>query len=204
MLGFMAMAQKIKKRTINLIPNKGDSLLNQFLSWALSVGRLLIIVTETLALSVFFYRFTLDVQIIDLHDKIIAASNIVQGFNQNEQLFRNIQSRIAFAEQYDAEKATTIDLVKDVLALGQNKITFTNLIVNQNTIEIEATAPYANLLAEFTQELNTHPQIQEVFVNRVENKTSSGITIVGISAKIRTKPTPAQASAQQAIESNQL
>ena len=51
--GFVAMAEKVKKRIINLIPDKGDTLLSQFLSWALTVGRLLIIITETLALSVF-------------------------------------------------------------------------------------------------------------------------------------------------------
>ena len=182
----MRMAQKIKKRSINLLPHKGDSLINQFLSWALTIGRLLIIITEGLALSVFFYRFVLDVQIIDLHDKIEAQSRIVQSFQDGEKLFRNLQARLAFAKEYDADKETTLTLLKEILDLGRNRVTFKNLVVSKDTIQIEVQAPSAQLLSLFTQELKNHPSIQQVTINRVENKTSSGIVLVGLSAEPKT------------------
>jgi len=191
----MAMAQKIKKRTINLLPNKGDTLINQFLSWALSVGRLLIIITETLALSVFIYRFSLDVKIIDLHDNIKKDSNIVRSFATEEKLFRNIQSRLAFAKDYDQEKESTLNILTDILAMGQGKVTFKTLLVEKDSIEMQVQAPSATLLSQFTREIGRHPEIQSVSVNKVENKTSSGIIIIGISADLKTKlliakPTP--------------
>ncbi len=92
----MVMAEKIKKRVINLLPNKGDSLLDQFLSWALNIGRLLVIITETLALSVFLFRFSLDVQIIDLHDKIKAASRVVENFKESEETFSKPSGKTCF------------------------------------------------------------------------------------------------------------
>src|SRR5689334_11570583 len=104
----MAMAEKIKKRVINLLPNKGDSLFEQFLSWALTVGRLLIIITETLALSVFLYRFVLDVQIIDLHDKIKQESAIIDNLKDQEESFRNLQTRLLLAKNFDTKKDTTL------------------------------------------------------------------------------------------------
>ncbi|HSA83974.1 MAG TPA: hypothetical protein VLF20_03740 [Patescibacteria group bacterium] len=185
----MAQKKTIKKRTINLLPNKGDGLIDQFLSWALSVGRLLIIITETLALTVFVYRFTLDRQIIDLHDNIKIESAIVKGFETNEKLFRNIQSRLTFAKEYDATKSNTITLTKDILAIGSNKVTFRTLLVKNDGIDIEIQAPSARLLAQFTDELKQHPEITGLTVNRVENKTSGGVVIVGLSAERKTKLT---------------
>lgn len=193
MRGFIAMAQIIKKRTINLLPNKGDGIVNQFLSWALSIGRLLIIITEAAALTVFVLRFTLDVQIIDLHDKIEAQSSIVRSFQENEALFRNIQSRLAFAKEYDSQKDTTLTLLKDILAMGQNKVTFRTLTVGKETIEIEMQSPSSSLLAEFTDGLKTHPEIQGVNISRVENKTASGVIILGMTAERKIQKAKIQA-----------
>ena len=66
--GLVAMAEQVP--TINLLPNQGENLTTKFFNWALSIGRLLIILTEMVALATFLYRFGLDAQIVDLHDKI--------------------------------------------------------------------------------------------------------------------------------------
>src|SRR6185503_21080273 len=113
-----------KKRKINLLPNKGDKLINQFLSWALSVGRLLVIITETLALSVFIFRFSLDVKIIDLHDKIKNESQIIEGFQEGETTFRDLQTRLASAKTYDTTADKSLKILKDIIDMGRNRVTF--------------------------------------------------------------------------------
>src|SRR5436309_794525 len=97
------MAEKaiFKPRVINLLPQGGDNFGSQFLAWALTVGRLLVIITETLALSVFIYRFSVDMQIIDLHDKIGISSQIVANFKKGEDTYRDLHQRITYAKQYD-------------------------------------------------------------------------------------------------------
>lgn len=180
----MAMAEK--RRKINLLPNKGDSLVDQFLTWGLTVGRLLVIITETLALSVFIYRFSLDVQIVDLHDQIKSASAIVASFQENEETYRNLHTRLAFAKEYDSKKNYTLDLMKDVLSMGQNKITFKNLLVSINGIDIEAQAFSPANLASFIQILREHPEVASVSVDRVENSTSTGLITVSLSVDLKT------------------
>lgn len=182
----MAMAEKIKKRVINLLPNKNDSVFEQFLNWAITVGRLLIIITETLALSVFLYRFVLDVKIIDLHDKIKSESLIVENFKEGENNFRNLQMRLAFAKEYDSKKDKTLTLFQDIVALGQNKITFINLNVKVDTITIEAQSPSAVTLNLFAKALKNHPDIKEVSIDRVENSPSSGLITIAITAELKT------------------
>ena len=71
---------------INLMPNRGDTVLIQFLNWALTIGRLLIILVETLALGTFLYRFSLDMQIVDLKDKIKVQRAFVTAYKSQRSL----------------------------------------------------------------------------------------------------------------------
>src|SRR5436190_19120898 len=116
------MAESLKSHEINLLPRGGETLLDQFLSWALTVGRFLVIVTETLALSVFLYRFSIDMQIVDLHDKIDSASTIVANFKEGEDTYRDLHQRITYVKEYDASKEKMLTIMKDILALGAGKV----------------------------------------------------------------------------------
>ncbi len=180
----MVMAEKTKKRIINLLPHKGDSLFEQFLAWSLTIGRLLIIITETLALSVFFYRFVLDVQIIDLHDKIKAKSAIVDAFKGQEENFRNLQTRLLLAKNFDSKKDTSLSLLEDIIDLGKNKVTFRTIHMSVNSVNIEIQASSATVLNNFVKALKSNPAISGVSIDRVENSPSSGVVALGITAKL--------------------
>src|SRR4051812_34084600 len=110
--------------SINLLPSKGEGLLSQFLTWALNVGRLLIILTETLALSTFIYRFSLDMKIIDLHDQIRADSFIVSNFKTSEDKYRNLQTRLGLVKEYTSTSEQIVVVFKDLTELGRGKVTF--------------------------------------------------------------------------------
>jgi len=170
--------------SINLLPNKGDNLLTQFFNWALTVGRLLVILTETLALSVFVYRFTLDMQIVDLNDQIKGESAIVSNFQSAEDNFRNLQARLAFAKKYDATDDKPLTITKDIIGMGRNKVTFKQLIVTKKTLDLEIQAPSPTNLSLFITSLKDYPGISELSIDQVENKTSNALITVGISAKI--------------------
>jgi Tfp pilus assembly protein PilN len=180
------MADKMhKKRNINLLPDKGDGVLSQFLSWALNIGRLLVIITETLALSVFIYRFSIDMRLVDLHDKIEAASAIISSFKSGEDTFRDLHVRLTAVRDYDSQSSKTLSILKDVVDMGRGKITFKSLTVNKDSLELEVQASSVGILSSFTTELKNYPEVTSLSVNRVENQTSSAQTIVGISAKLK-------------------
>src|SRR3712207_733471 len=109
---------------INLLPTKGESLLTQFLNWSLTIGRLLIILTEMVALGTFIYRFSLDMKIIDLHDEIKNRSFIVKNFQNSETNFRNMQQRLALAKKYDEESTQIPVIFRDIAEMGRGQITF--------------------------------------------------------------------------------
>ena len=186
-------------KSINLLPGKDGGFLTQFLNWSLTIGRLLIILVETLALGTFLYRFTLDMRIVDLHDQIKAQSSIVQNFAVQEEAFRNLQARLELAKTYGDNNKTTL-IFQDIVELGRDKITFRNLLVATDSIKVEAEAPNGSRLARFTEALSAHPDISEVSVDKVENKTSTAKVTVIISGKISVAPESRPPEEQDAKE----
>lgn len=181
----MAMANE--KKSINLLPGKEGSFVTQFLNWSLTIGRLLIILVETLALGTFLYRFNLDMKIVDLHDQIKAESFIVDNFATQEEEFRNLQARLAMAKTY-GETNPAVTVFRDIAEMGRGKITFRNLFVTLDSVKIEAAAPSASALTAFTEALKKHPEVTDVSVDKVENRTTTSTIIIVISAKIKTDP----------------
>ncbi|HUQ85587.1 MAG TPA: hypothetical protein VM077_04640 [Candidatus Limnocylindrales bacterium] len=175
------MAEKIK--SINLLPNKNGGFVDQFLGWALTIGRLLIILTETLALGTFIYRFSIDMKIIDLHDNIKYNSTIVQQY-QKEQAFRDIQTRLALTETYGNKNNNASLILSDIIEMGRAKITFKKLVISSGTVKIEAQAPNGNALTLFVNTLKNYPGIVSVSIGSIETKTSSSLINADITARI--------------------
>lgn len=176
------MAEKIK--SINLIPHKGEGFLDQFFNWALTIGRLLVILTETLALGTFLYRFSIDMKIIDLHDLIKNQSAIVAQFKSTEDTARDLQARLAFAQKTDATAGVAPKVFADMVEMGRGTVTFRNLQVSKGDVKIETQASTSNSLNSFVNMLKNYPEIASVSIDSVENKTTSAVINMKITAKL--------------------
>jgi len=177
------MAEKTK--SINLLPNKGESLVDLVLSWALTIGRLLIILTETLALSIFLYRFSLDVKIADLHDLIKNKSAIVSQFRDTELTARNLQARLAIAQKLDAKSTMTVNAFSDIIELGRGQVTFKNLIASSTGVHIDVQGANSASLNTFVNRLKNYPNIKSINIDSVENKTDTSLIEIQITANLK-------------------
>ena len=74
------------KPSINLFKDKNKNFFDLFIKWALSIGRVVVIATEAIALSAFLYRFSLDQQLIDLNDKIVQKQALVKLLKNTRQI----------------------------------------------------------------------------------------------------------------------
>lgn len=184
------MAENI--HSINLLPNKRGGLVDQFLSWALSIGRLLIILTETLALSVFLYRFSIDMRIVDLHDLIKNQRAIVEQFKSVEDTSRNLHTRLALAKEQEEDTSSATTVFSDIIEMGRGKITFRNLVVSESSVKIEAQSQSSGLLNSFISALKTYPEVEKVSIDSVENKTSSAVIIMSITAQLKSAQSEAK------------
>lgn len=166
-----------KSISINLLKNKKNSFVNRFTDWALTVGRLLIILTEAIALSAFLYRFSLDRKIIDLNSNIKQQESIVKLLKNNEDKYRSLQERLSLAVELSNKGADKIKVLKDVLSFAPQELTISNLVVSDNRLTINAFAQSTASLALFTKSLKNYPKITKLNLDNIQIKPANGLVV---------------------------
>lgn len=171
--------------SINLVKGRKPHFLDQFIGWALTVGRALVIVTETVALSAFLYRFGLDRQIIDLHDKITQEQNIVNFLKKDEAKFRNLQDRLQLASTILASETTLSNTYQNIINYIPSDMTIKTLTVSTESIIIEADTKSVSSVSTFISKLKANPDISGINLDSISNKTSTGIITIGLTASFK-------------------
>ncbi len=174
---------KTHSASINLLKGE-DNFFDRFIDWALTVGRFLVILTEIIALSSFIYRFTLDRQIIDLHSGIKEKETLVAFFKDNEENYRNLQKRLEIASTYSANQGDKIKIFQDVLGFAPAGVTFNEISVSENLINIVANFQPSSSLNEFVDSLKSYKRVKNVSIDKIENQLSNAQIVITISADL--------------------
>lgn len=166
---------------INLYKGKNRSFLDRFIKWSLSAGRLMIILTEIVALSAFLYRFSLDRQIIDLNDKIKYEENRLKSFKSSEEKYRSLQNRIATAGKLSDAASNTVGTFENFIAIIPNDMSYKNIQFSNSSLTIDGNIPTISSLTNFIKVLKQDPTIKTARLDRIENKISSSTIEFGLS-----------------------
>src|SRR3989344_3899635 len=165
--------------SINLVKKKIDYV-DEFIKWALSIGRLVVILTEAVALITFIYRFSLDRQLIDLHSKILQEQAIVASLKEQEDTFRNLQDRVALASKVSEQSSKRVKVFSDIQKNIPQDATFNNLSVFEQGIRTNITFKSVSGVSKFVDFLKNYEGVESVSIDKIENKSSSASILVGI------------------------
>lgn len=177
--------QKITSVTINLAKNRGESIVDRFVGFALTIGRVLVIGTELIALSAFLYRFSLDRTLVDLHDRITQQEAIVKLLHDNEVLFRGIQDRLSLASTLLSQSSQIPKYLSDVRAFAPFDMHIQTIAVATDGIRINATTQSVDSLTTFVDKLKAYSPVQSVSLDRIDNQTSTDTITVSITALLK-------------------
>lgn len=158
--------------SVNLIKEK-INIWDEILKWALSVGRLLVILTELVAFTTFIYRFTLDRTLIDLHSKINQEQAIVVSLKGRETLYRNIQERLFIISKVSESGSKNANILQDVVDLTPNGISFNSIEIVNNKIKIDSNVQSVSALSKFTSQLRKYEETSSVSIEKIENQSLS-------------------------------
>lgn len=168
-----------REPSINLVKKKIDYF-DEFIKWSLSIGRLVVILTEAVALITFIYRFSLDRQLIDLHSKILQETTIVESLKDQEEIYRNLQDRVALAQTVSKESGERVKVYSDIQKNIPQDAIFNNLSVFEEGARINATFKSVLGISRFVDFLKNYEKIESVSIDKIENKSSSASILVGI------------------------
>ena len=170
--------------SINLIKSKVN-ILDEILKWALTVGRLLVIITELVAFSTFVYRFSLDRKLIDLHTKINQEQAIVASLKDRENLYRNLQERILVASTITDHGSRDVKILNDIAKFTPSTITFNAFVTENNKITIDSSVKSISSLSSFINLLRDYPQTSSVSIDRIDNQSLTTSVNVLIIVKLK-------------------
>lgn len=175
----------MNSHSINLIKGQGESFFDKFINWALTVGRLVVILTELVALSAFLYRFFLDRQLIDLHDQIAQKQAVVKLLKQNENTYLDLQGRLALASTLTTTGQETTQIFSDILRLAPPDFVFNNIVLSQDAVKIDASVQSVSSLASLIKDIRNYKETSSISLDRIENKTTGAAIAVSITVRLK-------------------
>lgn len=174
--------------SINLLKEAKNDTLEKIINWSLGVGRILVIVTELIALAAFLYRFTLDQQLVDLHSEIKQRELIVSQFKKQEDEYRNLQERLSVISNYSTITEKRGKIYEDIIGFAPAGLTFNQISLFEDSLSIEVNINSVSPLTSFVNSLKSYPAIESVSIDKIESKTANAIITVGITTVL--KPIP--------------
>jgi hypothetical protein len=163
--------------SINLGEEKEISSFGGFIDWVLTVGRIIVIATEIIAIAAFIYRFSLDEKLVSLHSEIKQNQTTISSLKNDEDKYRNLQSRIALAKDFSEKGIKTSQAIADFGKLIPNQAKTDSLIFNKDQINVIVNVDSVSLLADFINSLKSYNGIKSISINSIENKTSVGLSV---------------------------
>jgi len=176
---------KEKFKSINLLREKRLDTIDEIINWALSIGRLIIILTEVIALSAFLYRFSLDRKLIDLHDKISQKQTILKLLKPNEEKFRNLQARTYEDTGLEEIAAKTPKTLKEILSYVPQDSSLASFSMSKDSVRLETSSQSVSSAKTFLKTLKASPIIESISLDRIENRASTGKIVLILTLELK-------------------
>lgn len=160
---------------INLIGKAKESVTQDFLKWAVTAGKIIIVATELIALSALAYRFVLDRKIVDLHDQIKKANLFVNAQAAKEADYRSIQDRLINVKKIKGETQTKISIMNDILnSISSGDFSASNLSIDNRAVNINGLAFSIFPINNFIDKMKENPSVTSINLDDIAS-TSQGI-----------------------------
>ncbi|MCL4339068.1 hypothetical protein M1271_05255 [Patescibacteria group bacterium] len=167
-----------KKVNINLIVKEDvdESFSGQALSWALTYGRYIIIITQIVVLSVFFLRFKLDRDHTDLKDSVSQKQALVESISDLEGNIRQVQAKLAYIGQVTNNQDAILKIIRFLQNLTPSDTVYSTLSINATSLSFNATSGNLRSFNFFLRQLQQDNKLTEVTLNDIQRQPDGRIS----------------------------
>lgn len=160
------------KRKINLLPQGRFeySTTGKFLTWAVSVGRWIVVFTELIVICAFLSRFYFDTQLANLFDDIKQKKAIVASTAEFEDNFRQIQDKIKIIKNLLAGERKPSTLIADISRLLPIDVSLTSIDIEGKDLSFNGYSLSEGGLQGFWLGLTQHPKISQVTLSDISSR----------------------------------
>jgi Tfp pilus assembly protein PilN len=156
---------------INLLPKEEINLGEKTLRWALTTGRVIVVVTEFIVISAFLYRFVLDRRLTTANDSVEKNTIILKESRDTERRLRIVQAQLSQTKRILEEHKPNRQLVETVAAARPSSVIFDEIKVQGNEFSVSASTNETGAALAYLQKLK-----------KLESLSSARIEEIGFAA----------------------
>lgn len=154
-----------KKESIQLLPEKKFEelpLTKKLTTWIINVGRVVIIVTELIAFSVFVGRIKLDRELTDLTDALENQLIILKNAEDFKRDFKDLQERLKIIKEPRESQIPTGKTISLLSPLLPKEVEITGLTLGKDKSSLIVKTSSATAFAQTVYNLKSSPKIEEI------------------------------------------
>lgn len=176
------------QKDINLLsPSHGNnSITEQLLTWALTYGRYIIIITQIIVLSVFFARFKLDRDQTDLKDAALEKQALIEQISEFEKDVKTLQKKIEYVKQSTVNQELLTSITGYLEEKIPSDIVFINLNLTPDKISFSAESPDLLAFSSLLKTMQYEDRFTDIILENI-NRRNNGSLNFKISARINPK-----------------
>lgn len=160
--------KKTLRFTINLSSRGKETIGKVVYGWTINAGRAIIVGIELIALAALGYRFVIDRQIVDTHDKIRIQESFIAAQAADEKIYKSIHDRLESIKSTDEETSIKIEIMNEILRAISSGIFFsTNLSINNKSILMDGSTFSVITLTEFLNKLKILPSVAAISIDEI-------------------------------------
>jgi Tfp pilus assembly protein PilN len=163
------------KKRINLILPKEQGLSDKIIYFALHYLRYILVLTQMVVIGVFFYRFKVDQQIIDLKDELSQKQEIVAVSRPLVDEGRLLDLKIKSIADILQKQALTSQILEYLLSNFPEKIKLKSLKITEKQIEMNGISEDPIIIQIYYQRLLEEKKFDQVNLRSI-TKTANGFT----------------------------
>jgi len=161
------------KYKINLLNKKDISLIDKVVYFSINYLRYIVVITMLIIIFVFFYRFQLDQQIIDLKESMIQKNEIIKVVLPLLKEGETIEKKQMAAKMLLSDQNNTLSFFKYFISIFPKGLILDELIMEKDSINIVGTTIQLENLQAFINLAKKEKKFKEIDLRSLK-KVESG------------------------------
>ncbi len=162
------------KYKINLINVRKERVLDRVIYFALNYLRYILVITQIVVIGVFFYRFKVDQEIVDLQDSISQKKEIIQVSQPLIKEAKISSFKLESAASIVSGQKNTLDAMDYLLSLFPEKFTLKKMDITKGSIVIDGITQDFASIQSFLNRLRKEAKFSKAELTNVK-KSDEGL-----------------------------
>lgn len=161
------------KYLINLFPEREKNATDKIIYFSFHFLRYILVITQFIAICVFFYRFKVDQDIVDLRDTLLQKQAIVESTQSLLDEVKTLDQKIGTVKSILSIQDKSRGQYSYLFGIIPFDIQIKKLTIEGLNTEIEGSSSEIGIVQSFYEQIKTSNKFQQVALTSV-NRTSGG------------------------------